>query len=97
MKIHELLSDRTKWTQGCAARDEKGNQAYIESKDAVCFCLVGALDRCYGRMTEERFLAANKIKERVKAKNGYATIPEYNDAPTRTYEQVLQLVKELDV
>lgn len=47
MKVQELLSDRSKWTQGRLARDARGIPCSPRSSEAVCWCVYGALDKCY--------------------------------------------------
>lgn len=38
-----LIDTPEKWTQGCYAKDAKGNGLPPEDEDAVCFCASGAL------------------------------------------------------
>jgi hypothetical protein len=48
MKVHELLSSPDNWTQGSFARDKNGKPVSFQSHEATCWCLIGALGRCYG-------------------------------------------------
>lgn len=89
MKVQELLSDRTKWTQNSFARDELDESAPLNSPDAVCWCLVGALIKCYGGEQ------ATKLQERISAHLKINSVLVWND--DATYEQVIAVVKELDL
>jgi hypothetical protein len=47
MKVKELLSDKSRWTQYCAARSSSRTPVSCHSDSAVCWCLTGAARRCY--------------------------------------------------
>lgn len=47
MKVRELFNNKDKWTKGLYARDKDGFSVDPEGSNAVCFCLVGALRKCY--------------------------------------------------
>ncbi len=89
--MKELLSDPTKWTQGESARDEHGNKCSALEPQAVCFCLLGAMNRCYPGQTFTE--AYNKLAKNVP--NG--DIADWNDDVMRTHPQVLALITELDI
>lgn len=107
MKIKELLSDASKWTQGRHAADEKGNDELPESSNAVCWCLSGAIMKCYLDDNEIanrlRFKIVDKINRYIKIKsNGlyikYSNnIIPWNDDKNRTFEDIKILVETLDV
>jgi len=46
MKVKELLNENT-WTKGWYARDAQGNDVNYSSDNAVKWCLVGAIGKCY--------------------------------------------------
>lgn len=87
MKIKELLSGPEKWTQHTYARDKNGRDCSQWSQEAVCWCLYGAVDKCYENIIE----IDNKIREKV------ISIVDWNDDPNRTFEEVKALVEELDI
>jgi hypothetical protein len=58
MKMHELLSTEKRWTQHASARDEFGDVTSSMSRNAVSFCLLGALDRCYAQAQFSKRAAA---------------------------------------
>lgn len=44
-EMRALLSDRSKWTTGTFARNERGSVVPARSEEAVCWCLVGAYEK----------------------------------------------------
>jgi hypothetical protein len=91
MKIKELLSSPEKWTQGVSARDKNGDIVYATCATATCFCLMGAIEHCY-RNENEAELIYKKIRTKV-----ISHISIWNDQSYRTFEDVKQLVEELDI
>jgi hypothetical protein len=90
MKVRELLSDESKWTQGAVARDKYGMEIEsVDSPDACCWCLGGALIKCYGDMDSHFEVVLDNIPKR------YLTISSWND--THSYEDVKKLVDRLDI
>lgn len=88
MKIKELFNDKKKWTQYHSARDSKGFPCKPTASAAVCWCLSGAIQRCYPH--EWR-----KIDRRLIVDvNDYIS---WNDSPDRTFEEVKALVEKLDI
>lgn len=47
MTVQALLSDPSKWTRRIVARDAQGDGVEPDDQAAVCWCLSGALERCY--------------------------------------------------
>ncbi len=92
MKMHELLATPNDWTQKAYARDING-QKLTDERDpkAVCFCLVGALNKCYPR--EQRGAVIRAIAKEGSFSESFT----WNDAPERTHAEVLALLKKLDV
>lgn len=91
MKIKELLTDASKWTQGTFARDKKGNIVSVNDNSAVSWCLGGAMHKCYPDDVDYY-----KIKNLVS--NCIVTsIPDWNDDLNRTFANVRDLVQKLDI
>ena len=42
----ELIRDQAHWTQGESARNSDLQPVSADSSDAICFCLMGAVERC---------------------------------------------------
>jgi len=97
MKVRDLLSSPEKWTQGVIARDATGFGCDATDDDAVCWCLTGALVKCYGPM--KAFSMVGLFYPRIPANGGSHSddIGIWNDAPERTYPEVKALVDELDI
>lgn len=91
MKIKELLSDASRWTQHAFARDTIGRNIYTNAEEAYSYCLLGAAMKCYPPTTPARILI--KIKEEIECES----ILDWNDAPERTFEEVKALVEKLDI
>jgi len=90
MKIQDLLTDESKWTTGSYARDAKGKSVMEESLVAVCWCLVGAIRKCYNDLGEEL-----KIKKKIRARLKKTYIAEWSDSAT--FKEVRNLIEELDI
>lgn len=100
MKIHELFSDPRKWTQGAYARDKEHRHITEVGQIPVCFCLLGALRWCYSNGKHQDYAAVcKKLSDRFESdKHHWQTaVLNWNDTPGRTHEEVLALVKELDI
>lgn len=98
MKAYELLSSPEKWTKGTYARDEEGNSISCKSPEAVQFCALGAIERCYPNNSCQ---VACKLDVVIKSKyqneeRRYGLVT-FNDASETTYEQVIEVLKEADV
>ncbi len=97
MKVAELLSSPANWTQESFARNCDGEAVDYNSSDAVQFCLMGAVMRCY-RDRENPFPcrdAMDKIADRLGDKTCWGKVSEFNDKSS--YDEVMNLVKELDI
>lgn len=65
MKVYELLNHPRKWIKSCLARNKQGDSVNSRSRQAAKWCLVGALEKCYGpEWTGSKFQAAEaKLRE----------------------------------
>lgn len=90
MKIRELLSAPSRWIKRDLARDVDGNQVHPIAAESVCWCLIGAVVRCYRE--SEQVAIIKKIQAGVGMFGS-----DWQDAPERTFEEVRQLVEELDI
>ncbi len=91
MKVQELLDKPEKWTQNAYARDEIRRSVHYEDPFAVCFCLIGAVRKCYPIILEREAIEA-EIDSELKCW-GF----NWNDAPERTFEDIKNLVEKLDI
>lgn len=97
MKAHELLADPKRWTKWAYARDVNGNGVKPESDDAVCWCIKGAIIKCYGGSFAQYGKQRNKVVDKLEELYDILQIHEFNDCIGTTHEQVVSLLKELDV
>jgi len=108
MKVGELLSDPSRWTQCATGRNAAGipliqlmtpghgqfpMRPLAESPDAVCWCLRGAILKCY---PDDREACAVMIRADEAARaEGYGSAMNLNDHGS--YEQVITLVRDLGI
>jgi hypothetical protein len=95
MKIKELLSTPDRWTQGWFAKigDFPTN---VDNPEATCFCLLGALSRCYEERAEPIMKIRAAIHELFPEYQKYNTpISLFNDR--QTYEDIMKVVNHADV
>lgn len=88
MKIHELLTDVSKWTTGTLSRTNLGNSTHSRAENAIRWCLAGACIKCYDSPE-----SASEIIQRICNKVG--NVGRFNDS--HTFEEVRALVLELDI
>lgn len=101
-KMLELLDKSSKWTKGVNARDKNGKECNARQKKAVCFCLNGALNKCYPRSTT-RERAEHALEEACKelfprrtGKCGWRHIA-FNDSKATTFADVRKVLKKANV
>ena len=94
MTLQELFADKSKWTKHHFALDASGAKCDITADEAVCWCVMGALAKCYIN-TSEHNKAIDRILKVLKGRHVY--IAEWNDDPTTTIEDIRQVVKEANV
>ena len=91
MKIKELLSDPTKWTQRVLARNEDRLEVVSDSNDAICWCLMGAFIKCY----PDKDISSDEWQKLSIACDRQVTI--WNDDVERTFDEIKELVERLDL
>ncbi len=101
MKAWELLSKPGAWCQGTCARNASGDICGANNPDAVAWCLFGSILKCYRRDTladyppEYAILIRELYKKFAPAR--FVGVGTYNDDPARTQEEVVALLKDLDL
>lgn len=93
VKIRELLTDESKWTQFTAARDINGAPVFLDNENAVCWCLIGAVSWCYRSDPKQLNMVMNKLWDEL----GNGEVVKWNDNFNRTFEEVKALVVKLDI
>lgn len=95
MTIVELLCTAEKWTQHASARTWDEHAVGCLSPDAVKFCVVGALHRCYG---PSQWAVMHKRIERCLWRRGIESeIVVWQNKPERTFKEVMSVLKEANV
>ena len=90
MKAHELLSDKSKWTQHALYRDLHGLPC--RQGDAAAFCAFGALSVAHGRFYVEYMDRINDVVNRLFPGNLLSSV---NDE--LGYDAVMAVLREADV
>lgn len=85
--LERLGPNGENWTQGEFARDKDGQRVARYSKEAVCWCLIGAIPKQVQFPDYSHF-----VDELVKKMNGQL-IPNFND--THTFPEVKAVLEEL--
>jgi len=93
MKAHELLAQDGAWTQYSTAYDTRGIPVEAHSEKAVCWCLEGAIIRCYDNF----HIPIQPVLAALEAKGWYGQACHWNDRPERTQAEVVALLKGLDI
>ena len=98
MTVLELLSDPKRWTQDAFARDSTGFKCDVDAPDAQCFCLLGAIYKCYGTWPSQT--AFEPIREKINKsptwqKFEYSSTAQFNDHVD--YETLVQMLKEANI
>lgn len=102
MKIKELYSDESRWTQHCLTRDitgipivedYEGAEATVNHPKAYCFCLYGAAVKCYPKRLREM----SRLITTTLGLEAGTPIYYWNDDPKRTFEEIKELVERLDI
>lgn len=95
MTLQKLFSNRKHWTTEAYARSTTGRVVKSESPDAVCWCLRGAVYKCYPQSeAQDRVL---KKLDRFLRGSGFYNIVFFNDSPDTTFDQIQRLVKLANV
>jgi hypothetical protein len=93
MKVYQLLGNAKSWVKGYFGRNEEGDCVNPHSYQAVCWCVVGAIRKCY---LDPYNSVLVKLAEHLK-QQGWESIPEWNDSETTKHEDVIKVLKELDI
>lgn len=101
MKIQTLFRRTSAWTQNEMARDADGLDVDPRDPDATCFCLSGAIERCYGEATyRERGRVDQRIRRAIAVEKGFdprawsiVSIIGWNDTPGRTITEIRRVVR----
>lgn len=97
MTVRELLSDPERWTKGAWALNQAGAEVNAISSDAKCWCLVGAISRCYRTDDEQQPIRDASAKVKALILDRHATIVDFNDSPKTTHADILAVLDEAGI
>lgn len=90
-RVANLLRYEERWTQYTPARNNEKESVLPDSPTATCWCLVGAIYKCYPNQ-EERYLINKLVFKEL------GELPHrWNDNINRTHDDVLALVTKLGI
>lgn len=95
MKAYEVLEQHD-LCKGWFARNIRGQLVSINDPEACSFCTVGAIDKAYPNQLTN-YKLRYKLEEYLYAKTGSFSISNWNDHPDRTKEDIIKVLKELDI
>lgn len=83
------------WTKEALARNAEGKTVEPEDDDATCWCLMGATDRAAadgGSPWQVAYQARDIFRQSMGGE--LFCIPDWNDAPERTQDEVVAKLRE---
>lgn len=93
--IKELLCDESRWTKGSFAKDSFGKSTNSFAENAVCWCLVGAINKIY---RENSSKIVNKVCIKlIDPDSDWLSLAHFNDDPSIAYKDVMKIVEELGI
>jgi hypothetical protein len=94
MTLQELFTDESRWTKDAFARNAKGKARGPLEPDAVRWCLMGALDFCYGPKSRQQATLRRKIETSPSYHTGIA---QFNDSTETTFADIRKVIEEANV
>lgn len=103
MTVCELLSDEECWIQEVSYASDWSSIS-DDPKEADCFCLAGAIDRCYSS-TRDRERKYRKVAKVLRSEgweftagiSSDAEIARFNDAPTTTFVDIRRVIERAGI
>lgn len=89
--IRKLLRSRKRWTQGRMAQTKTGRAVDGNSRSAVCWCLMGAVEKFYAG--GGCFLVDHELDRRARERGAYHDV-DFNDDERRTHAEIMELLRE---
>jgi len=95
MKIQELLTDESKWCKGAVSRTTSEVSLSADHPDAVSWCLLGAIVKCYPATTTQYQIRCRLLEH--LGLTAEDTLVGFNDRASTTFNDILDLCKKVDV
>ena len=93
MKVADLLTDESKWCKYHDAKNKRGKSVSVWSEEACCWCLAGAMIRCYGIAEEPD----TRLRTAIENRAGHRLLTQFNDDPERTFAEVRAVILEAGI
>ncbi len=87
--VLDLLQDPSHWTQGTFAKSQSGKEVNPKSPIAVCWCLRGAIAKCYTGFESE---AIEKLNTALPHN---VSMIHFND--TSTHKEIVALLEKAQI
>lgn len=96
-KIKELLAKPESWAQGSLARNRRGEAVGPSDESACCFCLWGAVVRCYPERSQYCDVL-DALHAAIEARVGKRlSLVSFNDRSETTHADILAVVERAGV
>lgn len=92
--VQELFALRARWTQFTFSRSASREPCGINDGIAQCWCLTGAIIYVYGYISFGEAMV--RVREALNLTAGQG-VAGWNDKPTRTFEDVVEIVKKAQI
>lgn len=86
LQAMEIIGSPERWTKDTFARDSDGEPTTLNSKNAVCFCSVGALDKVKADIKTKNYVN-NVVQETHK----YEYVVDFNDSDNTKHKDVMNM------
>src|ERR1041385_7240864 len=106
MKAFELLDNPSKLIKDAYAKDARGYHCNINENSATCWCVIGAISKCYTDR-KEYINAIYKLEKYINSLTAWAGISQIEWKPenrsivgwnyANDYTTVVNTLKELDI
>lgn len=95
--LQELFSDKKRWIKGDFARDKNGKGLPSKDKNAVCWCLLGAVNKVYREFPHKHNILSKLNNSINKLYPNFYSIEKFNDNFGTTIEDIRKVVKDANV
>lgn len=75
-----LIADEKNWTRGTYSRDQYGECVEPSSKEAACFCSLGALAKASNAVELEETLDGEAVLVSLVYEEGFVDVASFNDS-----------------
>ena len=98
MNLQSLFLDESCWTKGNYTKNKNGANVGIFDESCCSWCLLGAINKCYNKPERQNCLeVVEKVKEYLEKTGFTGTISAFNDSPGTNFDDILNLIRALDI